>query len=442
MSPRTRLTVTLVLGLSACTARPLDNTTDSTTDASSSSSSPSSSATSDAATTTATATTSASTSTSDASTATATSTSGTTNASTSTTSGGPPSECGPPCAETWEIVGDLDISSWGDPPIVFDCLTSVQGTLTIEEDVSPNILASLANLRKVANGLLIYPQAELTDLDFLSCLEETAGLEISGTPKLADLGGLSHLRISPWIHLRGLPITGLPSFAPDFAGISDLTLADNPALTDLGVASTWGLGGDYLRVNLDNNAGLTSIAGLKDLVAALGPVPFHLQITDHPALTSLTGLEPLTTMGELWLSGLPKVEDLAPLKNLTSADAITLDEIPKLTSLADLAALTSTFQLTLGDCVNQGQGGLDGLTSLAGLEGLTTAQLLGIANNDGLTSLDGAPKLTSVNFLAVTGNAALTQKAHDAFLAQLAFTPNDECFGPWDQCQCFQLMPW
>ncbi len=361
--------------------------------------------------------------------------------STTTTTGGPPATCGLACDETGEFDGDLFVPSWSDPPLFFHCLTAVHGDLIIDEDVPEDVLDSLSNLRQVDGVLELRGHATLTDLDAFACLERVVALSLAKAPALTDLTGLAGLLAAPSVSLRGLGIAALPTFAPGFEGVAVLSLGDNPALIDLGPASAWGpLNGGFV-LTLDHNAALTDLSTLGPLLT-IPDLLLSVQITDHPALTSLDGLEP-AEIQSLYLTDLPQLADLAPLATLTKAGDITLDDLPKLTSLAGLHNLGEATRIILGGCIEDGVGGLDGLTSLAGLDGLTSVGELAIANNDGLTSLAGAPALGVVNFLSVVSNPALPQAAYQAFLSQLdANALNLECYGEWAECSCFQIMPW
>jgi len=79
---------------------------------------------------------------------------------------------------------------------------------------------------------------------------------------------------------------------------------------------------------------------------------------------------------------------------------------------------------------------------LGGLDALTKVSDFGIANNDGLVALAGAPLLHQVNAMTVVENDKLTQAALDAFVAQLDQAPGDLCFGAWEMCSCFEILPW
>lgn len=351
----------------------------------------------------------------------------------SSTSGGTPASCGPPCDETWEQFGDLNVEGADD----FTCLTRVHGNLWMGDKAEPASIASLANLRTV-DGTMRIRHPSLTDLSAFACLEKVGELQIVASPQLAE-PALPGLTTAPVVELNSTGATKLPSFAANFGGIRRLSLIANAKLVDLSPASSWGLWTDELTVLMHGNAALASLSGLGGLIEANGANDLFLQVIDHAALTSLAGLESVTH-ASLYLAQLPALADLDPLKKLTTG-AISLVDIPKVTDLSGLSGLTSATQLMIGDCVNMGSGGMNGLTSLAGLDSLTSVGSFALANNDNLASLSGAPKLTSVDGLEVVNNDKLTQQAFDAFVAQLD-APPDSCFGGWDVCECFVILPW
>lgn len=348
--------------------------------------------------------------------------------------GGPPSSCGPPCAETWEHFGSLDVTGARD----LSCLTRVHGDLWLTEFSDLAVGATLGNLVQV-DGRVEFGHPDLTDLSMLGCLEQTEWLIVQDSPQLVD-ASLPALKSARWIELEGTAMTALPTFAPDYQGIERLNLFNNPDLVDLSPGSGWQAASDTLMLVLDDNAKLTSLAGLGPLLAS-PTIDLQVQLTDHPALTSLAGLEDVTH-ATLYLAGLPALANLDALKKLSSG-SVTLIDIPKVTDLSGLSGLTVADTLMIGDCINMGSGGMDGLTSLAGLDNLTSAVMLAIANNKNMSSLTGAPKLTSLgNDLAVVNNPALSQDDFDQLMAQLTEPASDSCFGDWGECQCYEILPW
>lgn len=346
---------------------------------------------------------------------------------------GPPSTCGPPCAATWEHFGDLDVDSFVAD---LSCLTRVHGKLTTWHDSDPAVVASLANLQQVDGQLWLFHGTH-TDLAPFACLGHVDELHLRA-PQLTDLA-LPKLAHATTIQLSDVASTGLPKLAPGFTGLERLEMYDVSNLVDLSETANWGVPAPNFTLILGGNSGFTDLAGLAPLL--VGNTHLWAQLIDQPNLTSLAGLEAVTD-ADFYFSNLPALTSLDALKNVKTA-SITLIDLPLVQDLSGLSGLEIAYDLSIGDCVNFGTGGMDGLTSLAGLDNLTSVLRFALANNDKLASLDGAPKLTSVpeTFNAVN-NAALTQQAYDKFLAQLAPAPQQDCYGSWDQCPCFEILPW
>lgn len=167
-----------------------------------------------------------------------------------------------------------------------------------------------------------------------------------------------------------------------------------------------------------------------------------LRLRELHALTSLHGLDPVTG-GTLDLIDLPLVPDLLPLSAfaIDQPGALWLSGMPLVTSLAGLNDAQSLVTLEIGMCPWGPDGfGMDGLTSLAGLDSRPSLSILQITGNANLTSLAGASALTSVSVLNVAANPKLGQPAFDAFLGQLE-AGNGGCFGDWNACPCPDFMP-
>lgn len=349
--------------------------------------------------------------------------------------------CGPPCANTWTHQGDLQILE-GQSTDEFVCMVAVTGVLSIDGNLDVAALAGLRNLQSV-DELLINFNHVLTDLSPFACLEQAnRSLLLRTTPKLVDVSALAGLRSAGYLWLEDTGLTALPAFHPSFTGVHTLIVRKNPALQGLGGAAGWGhLAGDPLTLQIDDNPALTSLVGLEGPLAV--DIDVAVQVIGNPKLKSLAGLEAMTR-GSLWLQDLPLVTDLLPLSNLTAGGGITLLAMPGLADLKGLHNLLTTNNLMIGDCVSPGPsaaGGLDGIVDLKGLDSLTQVSALWIARNAGLSALTGAPKLTTVGGLEVIDNPKLTQADVDALIAQLDATP-DACFGDFNQCTCFEILPW
>jgi len=144
---------------------------------------------------------------------------------------------------------------------------------------------------------------------------------------------------------------------------------------------------------------LTSLAGLENITSVGG-----LDIKNNAALTSLKGLENITSVGGLYIDNNAALTSLEGLENITSVRwSLDIDNNAALTSLEGLEKITSVGRSL--DIKNNAA-----LTSLKGLENITSVGVnLYIDNNAALTSLKGLENITSVGWsLYIDNNAALT----------------------------------
>ncbi|MCE7064325.1 T9SS type A sorting domain-containing protein [Dyadobacter sp. CY326] len=132
-----------------------------------------------------------------------------------------------------------------------------------------------------------------------------------------------------------------------------------------------------------------------------------------PDITSLSGLLPITTItGDIQIYENPLLTSLAGLNSLTSVvnGKIQIASNPVLATLNGLNALTTITN----NIPNLWAGEISisynpGLVDLTGLTSLTTlSNTLGISNNAGLISLAGLDVLASVPFVNISDNAVLT----------------------------------
>ncbi len=195
-------------------------------------------------------------------------------------------------------------------------------------------------------------------------------------------------------------ITNLNAFSAVTSIGGGLYFQDNDALTSLAGLDALTTIGDELSFQ---STYLTSLTGLGALTTIVGDLFFRY----NDALTSLTGLDALTTINAL------EFTDNAALTSLTGLGALTtivggqkkfiISNNDALTSLTGLNALTSVggeFEIKNNAA----------LTSLTGLDALSSiGKHLYIWDNDALTSLTGLGALTSIGEgLDVDNHAALT----------------------------------
>lgn len=144
-------------------------------------------------------------------------------------------------------------------------------------------------------------------------------------------------------------------------------------------------------VEIHDAAGLRAAAACRTIAGDL--------LIASSSLTSLAGLEGLTSVRYLVVAGNRDLASLEGLRGLRSAAGVTVSGNPSLTSLAGLGGLASVEGLVVTD---------NGVATLAGLEGLRAAGDVVIASNPALTTLAGLESLASIEGeLDVERNASL-----------------------------------
>ena len=202
------------------------------------------------------------------------------------------------------------------------------------------------------------------------------------------------------VEITGNDITNLNGLNVLIAFGGGLSIGDyyigNPILTSLtGLDNVTSIGGNLL---IRYNDALTSLTGLGNLTSIGG----NLEI-GNPVLTSLTGLGNLTSIGGNLEIGNSVLTSLTGLDNLTSiGGCVVITSNAALTSLSGLGNLTSIggYLFIMDNAVLSSLIGLDNLTSIGGH--------VEIRFNNALTSLIGLDNVTSVSELLIFGNFALT----------------------------------
>ena len=166
------------------------------------------------------------------------------------------------------------------------------------------------------------------------------------------------------------------------------------------------------ELSLVENPALTRLPGLEKLsqLTSLG-------ISGCDGLTGLPSLEKLTLLSKLNLFGCRSLAQLPSLDNLTQLTSLVLSGCNDLTRLPSLKNLTLLSKLNLFGCRNLAQlpsldnltqltfldlTGCDGLTRLPSLENLTQLTTLNLSFCKGLTALpDGLRKLEKLRLLSL-----------------------------------------
>ncbi len=153
------------------------------------------------------------------------------------------------------------------------------------------------------------------------------------------------------------------------------------------------------NLRIYSNTILTSLSGLDNLTN----LEYHIEILNNASLTDLFGLEKITSVpGTLDIAGNDALTNISGLLNITSVGwDLRVQSNAVLASLSGLKSLNSVRDLYIS--YN------DALTNLSGFENLTTVRDVEINNNDALTSLSGFKILTTVGgSLTIKGNPLIT----------------------------------
>ena len=140
---------------------------------------------------------------------------------------------------------------------------------------------------------------------------------------------------------------------------------------------------------------LTNLSGLGGLRSA-----GRFLITGNPFLTSLDGLDALEEVTEWFAVGdNAALADVGELPSLVSAGYLSVSNNPSLTSLAGLSGARAKRALI---------GGNNRLTSLDGLEGVSSLEQLRLENNNQLADIDALGSVTEISQgLQISDNRSL-----------------------------------
>ena len=348
-------------------------------------------------------------------------------------------------------------SQWATSLHGLEQLESVGGNLLLNLVHVPSLQA-LSGLRRIGRSLVIegalYGDV-LVDHQGLEGLTELGGLELFWTHTLTSLRGLpSFTHFTGDLLIEGaLSLTSIDALGELRRIDGRLLLDTDPALSDLSAFGKLERTGSLEVVAMPPSTSLVPFSSLQAIEGVLA--------VSSTALTSLAGLDQLTDLGSLLVSGTDLVE-LGPLHVSTLRDVgiyetsiTSLDGLQELTEVAENVVLRRNLALQSlaglealervgGDFLidqNPALGGVEalaalrevggtfgllelGLTELGPLDALERVGSLQIGGNDSLTELAPLERLElTAGALSVWGNATLSRC--DA--AALATTLNTSC---------------
>ncbi len=149
--------------------------------------------------------------------------------------------------------------------------------------------------------------------------------------------------------------------------------------------------------HISSNHALTSLEGLNKLTTSR-----TVKLNDNDALTNLQGLNNLTETDQLSIQNHDALTSLEGLNKLSRTSVVQITHNPALTSLEGLNKLSNTFHLEIA--VNPS------LTSVGALRRLNANAIfaLVIRNNDALTNLEGLEGVTYAFEAEIHDNTALS----------------------------------
>jgi hypothetical protein len=307
----------------------------------------------------------------------------------------------------------------------------VQGNSNLENLEGLNNLTTLGGFVNISN-------TNLTALNGLESLNSIGThLEINSNPMLTNLNGLYNLNsINGHLYIEYNDVlsslTGLDNIDPN--SIENVRIHDNPILSECDVQSLCELLSIPNPINwVYNNApGCNSVVEVLSECGACLPegITFTTQdeidnfqsnypdcmeiqgnvIINGESITNLNGLSFVTTIvGYLYIHDNNDLTSLQGLDNLTSVGGLLLFDNNNLTTLTGLDNLTAnTGSLLIGSNTN--------LINLTGLESLTSSSSIRIGDlfatqgNPNLISLSGIENIEESSFdeLVISGNGSLS----------------------------------
>gem|GEM_PF-6174271 len=334
-----------------------------------------------------------------------------------------------------EVTGSLTINGLVTSLTPLECLRTIRGGLSIQDQAGLTTLEGLHRLEAIWGDFGLFRNERLVDFAGLDRLETIGGdLRVASNDRLTSLFGLESVRIlggglyvgsnPSLVSLAGMGnVTAIgeglsAGFNPSlvsFSGLENITLIGDSLFVDhlasdelKGLENLTTIEGD---LNIGYNVGLSSLRGLEALTSIGGT----LTLSHDTPLTSLSGLDNLTTVNGIWVSESSTLRDFSGLESLTTIERdLILEYSPGLTSLDGLEGVVSIGGRL--DIFNN-----DSLTNLAGLRNVAELGQLRISENDSLTSLTGREDDVENSSLSleVAHNPLLSQCAIDSWAETL-----------------------
>ena len=301
------------------------------------------------------------------------------------------------------------------PELCADGVPKSVGALWVGPDDSITNLAGLECVCSVSTRMRIEYVPALTSLRGLEQLDQPPAIfEVVDAPALTSLDHLGGHR-SRYEHLYLMRVEALASlaFLSGTESIENFFVGPAPALTSLeGLESLSSVGSFQL-----DGTGIAHVDELSGMTRAGG-----LSFEENHSLTNLSGLANVTELADLSLIRNGALENVGAFTDIEESSSLVVKGSPLLTTLDgprtvtdrlelwQVPALTDLGTLEVSSALNYVYVGETGLAHLDVLEGLRTAGELYVVSNPHLASIAGLSGLTAVDgHLRVVSNPMLSQ---------------------------------
>lgn len=207
-------------------------------------------------------------------------------------------------------------------------------------EVSSNNTKELPIFVKYCNNL------ECLSIPF-KFLKSLCNENLPSSLKILHLCGKGSIALSNHLHLpqiESLTVSGTLKFQDNFPNLRNLEVRLDPQ------------GIILERISVCKNLVALNVwpCNNKNVLSKLGNLPLEDLRLNNGNLSSLTGIEQLTSLKRVWIQNLPNLVDLSPLKRIKNLEVLTIAYCKHLQNIQPLIEIPTLANLTIFACGNIG----------------------------------------------------------------------------------------
>ncbi|CAL2082421.1 exported hypothetical protein [Tenacibaculum sp. 190524A05c] len=304
-------------------------------------------------------------------------------------------------------------------------IETIGSSFTVNNNDSLSTLAALSNLTSVGNGLNITGNDAITTLSGIENISTVASIKVTSNYALADISVFSHLtNVNFDISVGYNNLTDLQGLH-NLITVKNLTITEPnlPNLNDLDKLRT------VDRLIVQSNSIITSLEGLENITSvdeilfsdltALGDLNYFPNVSSLPRLklrglnsiTNLTGLNALQTVSNFEIESCSSLASLSGITNLDSVVTLLSLKYLPISNLSGAENITSLSDLTIDTCDNLVN--LTGLTNVTALGDISITDAAAFENFNGLTNTNTIESVTIDNCDSLSGFVGLKANSTD-----------------------------